>query len=240
MKPVVAFVLLVVTLVASSAACGGRAVSASAALQTGYDRRPLLPADEADQAPDFKEFRQSLLEAIRARDAATVLDATTPEIRARLSRLALPRERFVGGALDADWEHLEELIVLGGTFTTTRGAVAGRREFCAPYTYSAYPRPVDRDLAGELDPWIIISPKAALRSAPDPSAQVLTWLSYELVKPNGDARDDNWYGVVAHDGREGWVASSDIRDPDDYHVCFALINGRWLMTAFDRGLPPRY
>jgi hypothetical protein len=201
-------------------------------------RQPLLPVDETDQDPQFAAFRRAFMQALIARDATVVLQAMLPDVQSRLSALALPREHFGGRGLHADWERLEELLALGGTFTTTRGAEVGRREFCAPYIYSAYPRPVPWDLADELDPWVIISPKAAVRAQPHESAAVLMWLSYELVKMSGDARDPEWYGVIGYDGREGWVASADIRDAADYHACFGQIDGRWLMTAFERGLPP--
>jgi hypothetical protein len=133
-RTVIAFALFSTAVVSSG--CLARSLSASSnALQSGYVRRPMPPVDEGELDPDLKAFRQAFVEAVAARNATAVLDATAPELRPHLSGLALPREAFVGGRLDADWGRLEKLLALGGSFTTTRGAQVGRREFCAPYTY---------------------------------------------------------------------------------------------------------
>jgi hypothetical protein len=138
----------------------------------------------------------------------------------------------------------EHALALGGTFTTSRGAVPGRREFCAPYVYSAFPEELPRWLEGEENPWAIIGSNVPVREQPRPSARVLTRLSWELVKADGWRDADpkgrlQWANVTLPDGRSGYVQEGQIRPTTDYHVCFAKIDGRWLMTSFARDEYPR-
>ena len=70
-------------------------------------------------------YREALLKAVRARDADGVLTAMAPDVRRRFEHwLRLPQKVFGGGEQE-DWNHMEWLLALGGSFTTTRGA--GRR-----------------------------------------------------------------------------------------------------------------
>jgi hypothetical protein len=48
-------------------------------------------------------------------------------------------DRWLSHAAPEDWASIERPLLLGGAFTTTRGAVHGRREFCAPYPYASFP-----------------------------------------------------------------------------------------------------
>ena len=43
------------------------------------------------------------------------------------------------GGDNPSWAHLESALALGGSFTTTRGRVEQRREFCAPYDLQHLP-----------------------------------------------------------------------------------------------------
>jgi hypothetical protein len=229
--------VLIITSAVVGSGCLARSLFASnRVVQQGYVRQSLPPQDEAALDPELATFRDRLLRALKGRDLKAILEIAAPAPRQRLEVSA-----SIGPQAE-DWIHLERALTLGGTFTTTRGAVRGRREFCAPYTYSAYPtRPVPEDLAGEVDPWVIIGPKIELRLEPQSGAPRLITLSHELVKLSGESRDGGdpfWFGVVAPDGREGWVRSSEIRDPEDYHVCFARVDGQWLISVFRRGVSP--
>ena len=70
-------------------------------------------------------------------------------------------------------ELLVEALSLGGTFTTTRGSIAGERQFCAPYVYSAFPKDyTDRDKEG--DPSVLIQKNVAVRARPDDQAPMVS------------------------------------------------------------------
>jgi hypothetical protein len=131
----------------------------------------LPPLDEAAQDPTFDEFRTRLIAAVKARDAKFVIDAAVPLLQQRFKEgLALPPSAFAGPAReDAEWRELERVLLLGGSFTTTRGARRGRREFCAPYAYSTYPTQLNaivesmagHDVNPEGDPWVILGSEGA-------------------------------------------------------------------------------
>jgi hypothetical protein len=157
----------------ASIGCLARSATASGpAWQSGYTRRPLPPVDEAELDSTLKSFRDELVAAIGRRDAKVIIDSVDPTMKSGLSTLQVELRRSLDSPRHADWRFLERVLTLGGSFTTTRGAQAGRREFCAPYTYSTYPRPVPPDLAGEQDPWVIIYPRIALRTEPKMTAAV--------------------------------------------------------------------
>jgi len=206
----------------------------------------LQPVDEAKLEPALLAFRTELLSAVRARRADGVLGAMSPNVRQQFQHwLRLPSEAFGGGEQE-DWSQLEDVLVLGGSFTTTRGVVKGRREFCAPYVYSAYPHPLPADLQGERAPWVLLESDVEVHQHPDPSSDVLRRLSFALVKADGGGfpsrggQQSTWALVQLPGGRTGYVRDSQIRDPDGYHACFALVEGNWKMVRFERGLTPAW
>jgi hypothetical protein len=208
-------------------------------------RVQLPPVNEAAQDPSFEAFHRALIEAVKRRDAAFVIESTIPELQGRFSgRLDLPRSAFVGGREASEWGVLERLLDLGGAFTTTGGKERGRREFCAPYTYSSYPySALQAPLAGrdentEGSPWVILGARVPVHAAPKAGARVLTYLSHDLVIMGGGGEATataGWQDLYTYDGWHGWVRADQVRDPRDYHACFAMIDGRWLMTTFSHG-----
>jgi hypothetical protein len=191
---------------------------------------PFPFVDEAGQDPEFKAFRDRLERDVKEGDLQALSAAMAPALRARWP-----------GWLDTIAHHTARVLPLGGAFTTTRGAVPGRREFCAPYVYGAFPNELPLAIEGEADPWAIIGARVPVRTQPRPSARVLTYLSWELVKADGWLNvpgPSQWAEVDLLDGRRGYVQEGQIRQTTDFHVCFAKIDGRWLMTAFARGRYP--
>lgn len=211
-----------------------------------HKRVQLQPVDEAAQDPSFEAFRRNLVEAVRIRNGAFVIDSAVPELQKRFSgRLDLPSSAFAGGREASEWGELERLLALGGAFTATGGKERSRREFCAPYTYSSFPRSaLVMSFAGENEntegtPWVIVGARVPVRVAPNDTARILTHLSYDLVimaaEEGPGSPPVRWRGVYTYDGWKGWVAADRVRDPRDWHACFAMIDGRWLMTDFSHG-----
>lgn len=204
---------------------------------TPIDRMRHFPfpfVDEAGQDPEFKAFRDRLERDAKKPDLQALSSAMTPALRTRWP-----------GWLETIAYHTARILSLGGSFTTTRGAVPGRREFCAPYVYSAFPNELPSAIEGEADPWAIVGAHVPGRAQPRPTARVLTNLSWELVKAGGWLDRDpqrrlQWARVDLLDGRRGYVQEGQIRAATDYHVCFARIDGHWLMTKFANDqYPPR-
>jgi hypothetical protein len=172
---------------------------------------------------------------VRRRDVKAVLALADPSIRVRLE------DRLAGGQpAEVYWPELETILGLGGSFTLERGLKPGRLEFCAPYTYSRYPVPPLEGLVGEVDPWVLTDDAVVVRARADNDAAVVDILSYALVSfrvgPVGEP--PRWIGVKLLDDRDGFVSTRDIRDPTDYHACFAKSEFEWRMVVFDRTLVP--
>ena len=133
---------------------------------------PFPLVDQANQDPEFETFRNSLLAAVRKRDASALRAAMDRELRNREQAwLVSPFSNTIAF-------ELERALALGGAFTETRGAVVGRREFCAPYVYAAFPNELPDFLEGEGDPWAIIGARVPVRALRSPSAPVVTYLSW--------------------------------------------------------------
>lgn len=209
----------------------------AAPMATQRQRFPFPFVDEAGQDPALKLFRDRLLLAAKQRDAKILAESMAPELRAREQAwLHPPFSNTIA-------YETERALALGGSFTTVRGAVFGRREFCAPYVYATFPNVAPRPIVSTFGPYAIIGDRVPARAKPRPDAPVVTYLSWELVKAFGwlDADPQSrlqWAEVDLLDGRQGYVQEGQIRHPTDYHVCFARIDGRWLMTAFGRGQYP--
>lgn len=213
-------------------------------------RSKVIPIDEAEKDEGLLEFRNRLISAVKVRNAEFVLEAAVDELRGQLRALALPKTAFAGPSYEAaDWPELEELLRLGGSFTTTRGRVFGRREFCAPYVYSAYPQ---RDviafllekLAGRDEnptslPSVILGSKVPARRRPEQDARIVEHLSHDLLLVREErGTPPDWYSVYLSDTVFAWVRAGQIRSPLDYHACFATIDGRWRLTEFEKDKMP--
>jgi hypothetical protein len=207
-----------------------------------------LPVDEAAQDVELKRTRDDLLEAVKSRHAEAVLryvsanvvlDSVTGDSQQGWQGLArsLNLKTTPGDTEHADWTGLQAALALGGAFTTTRGAVLGRKEFCAPYVFAAFPKRVPDSVHGESSPWALIRKDVEVREAPEASSRLITRLSYALLQAPGAVHRDAktgrmWQEVDLPDGREAYVPSDAIWNPDGAHVCLAKIDGRWLISAF--------
>lgn len=190
----------------------------------------LPPVDEASSDSALKRTRDELLQAVRGRDVEGVMRRVHPDFmldgqrKYPINRL---RDTLVTGRpwhLDSSlWAVLERILSAGGAFTTTRGLELKRREFCAPYTFATLPRIVPAVLNSEVSPWVVTIDQAPLYRTPSSNGAVIATLSYDLVKAGSYLAPDGrlWYTVTLGDGRTGFVDPGVLRDPEDYHACFA-------------------
>jgi hypothetical protein len=199
------------------------------------------PSIRANRTTRSRRFARSSSASVGSRDAVVVTEGMEPSLRTDLSgSFTAPRSEF-GGREHEVWGELEQLLALGGAFTTTRGAVKGRREFCAPYVFTEYPQPPPEDLRYEGHPWVILRPRVPVRASAMDAARGLGELSHDLVKVTGETDTNSgkprWRQIITPGGEVGWVAAADIRDPQDPHACFARIGERWMMVQFSRSMP---
>ena len=193
----------------------------------------LRPIDEAVQEPALVALRDQLLRLAGEKSDRDIRAFMTAELRTKVPA-------------PLSFEALRRALSLGGSFTTSRGAVLGRREFCAPYTYSAFPELVQLtpELGGEADYWVVTGSRVPVRARPSVDAPVQSYLSYAIVRLTEaeilkDARGRPEWAIVALRGNaKGYVPAALVRNTVDYAVCFAKVNERWLMTVFNKRFPP--
>src|SRR4051812_5020797 len=145
-------------------------VAADPVFGLGGQRASFRPVDEADTDPSFASFRRDLLEALAALDVAFLASHLDPALRATADWFV------VRGTPTTTTSEMRKVLRLGGSFTTSRGAITGRREFCAPYIYSKYPNTFP-DIPGvgsdEGHPWAVIKEHVpAYRGASEKTAVV--------------------------------------------------------------------
>ena len=205
-------------------------------------RTTLPPVDEAKSDPTLMAFRTRVLNALMTTDARFLAQHSAPELGMDVSQWTAlnPKE-----GPDPFYTELIRAVRLGGSFTTTRGSQEGRKEFCAPYVYSAFPAdypPLPGDeINNEGHPWAITGRNVPVRRRPSSTAAVITRLRhFELVLPTTLASPvDNprWYQITTPDSKVGWVRAEDILDPADQHVCFAKVDGNWKISVIARSMP---
>jgi hypothetical protein len=228
----------------------GWTISLSIAIPT------LAPVDQAPSDAVLSRTRAELISAVRERHAEAVLRLISPDVVVQstagdgrgwtqiANALSPVRKPGPDDPEDEYWKGLESALALGGAFTTTRGAVLGRQEFCAPYVYATMPdaATMPESVRGEVPPWALIKKNVEVRAAPSSRAKLLMRLSYALLQaPGADHRDPEtgktWQSVELPDGTEAYVPAEAIWDPARYYVCFAKDQNRWLVSAFGRNGP---
>jgi hypothetical protein len=198
----------------------------------------LRPIDEATKDPQLAETRTALLAALRDRNVDFVMRYVSPNVVVerggesggqawtRLFEDLSQRGSKSGDGENQRWGGMEAALSLGGSFTTSRGALLGRREFCAPYVYSAFPTPIPEAVRGEIPPWALIRANVDIREQPSSTARVLKRMSYALLQAPGAEHVETptgkkWKSVHVSEDQEGFVPADAIRDPEGYHVCLA-------------------
>ncbi len=197
--------------------------------------RKLRPVDEAGKDVSFKSFRDTLMKAIEARDTKYVLSTLDPKIHLSFGGSAGIKDFKEMWKPDDPkselWNELGTVLSLGGTFDT----MEGRREFCAPYTFTLFPSDLDAFNYGA-----VIGENVRVRAQPNPSAPIIATLSYDIVRANFSNANESggksgWVEVVTPAGKRGYVSEKFIRSPVDYRACFRKTRGKWLMTTFIAG-----
>ncbi len=222
---------LLMTLAAVSAGVvpAAQAVSADIAPAAPRQEARVLPVDEAPEDPEFFAFRAALQRALAGRDTAALLAIVDPEIKLSFGgSWGLADFRAEWRPSDPDspiWTELAAVLALGGRFR-------GEGRFVAPYTFT--------DSPDEVDPFaalIVIDASAPARAAPDPEAEPLVVLSFDVVRREWDppATLDGWTAIRLADDRLAFIRSSSVRSPIDYRAFFERRDGRWRMTIFIAG-----
>jgi hypothetical protein len=207
----------------------------------------LPPLDEAETTPDVMKTRNAAIAAFRNRDVRALRRLLAPDVKAFGGEQDVEKiiATFVADA-DSASDHgpagiaaeVVAALQLGGSFTTTRGSVRGERQFCAPYTYSAFPKDYPPPKDSDGTPLVVIERSVRLLEQPDRPSAVLDTLSYSIVYGCAEGKVSmggrSWCHVETVDGKLGYVPATAVRDPADYHVCFGQRGASWLITVIER------
>jgi hypothetical protein len=199
--------------------------------------RYIRPVDDAKLDPGFLAFRTKLIAAVDRKDARYVLSIVDPNIQNGFGgeggivnfrngwKLQSPNSEF--------WPEFSKVIKNGGSFIGE-----GRNKmnhFAAPYVFSNWLEDLDA-----FDYSVIFGSDVNLRKSPGPNGEVLSRLSYNIVKvvedvptPGGKAAE--WTKVSTLGGQTGYVKSDFIRNSTDYRAGFEKKRGVWKMTFFLAG-----
>ena len=205
----------------------------------GDDAR-LYPVDEADQDPSFFAYRMRLLDAVVRRDAESLFDFISENIRASFGDDA-GHEGFrnMWHPEDPDselWETLGQVLSGGGTFMDAQYVSDDvEASFQAPYYFARFPG----ERFDAFQSGIIITDDVVVRAEPRQNASAIDTVGFQIVgveifESVGDERD-GWILVELDDERSGYVPASAIESPVGYRAIFQKQDGRWLMMAFVAG-----
>lgn len=186
------------------------------------------PVDEAAQDPALLAVRDALIAAVRAHDVDAVIAHADPNIRlgfGDMDGIAQFRADLEAPYSKFYWQALLRTLELGGVFFS-----GDPDTFCTPY-------PSCIDLGPEADPFftaVITRPDAAVRTAPDPAADVMLRLHYEQVELT-NITPDHWAVVTFPGSRVGYIAESDYQTPAGWRAFFNRVDGEWVLTMFLAG-----
>lgn len=195
----------------------------------------VLPVDEAAQEPSFFAFRASLQRAIIERDTTAVLAVVDSTIKLSFG-CDVGIDRFLELWLESSdgdiWVELGAVLALGGRFM-------GDSLFYAPYTFNTF-------APGELPPGyasyealIAIDDAVPVLAAPEPGADTLMVLSFQLVRHEWRSTvaepPAGWTAIRLADDALGFVRTRSVRSPLDYRAVFQRREGFWRMTVFIAG-----
>jgi len=194
----------------------------------------LYPIDEAAQDSSLMLFRLRLIEALVERDTAFVYAHLAPEVKVSFGDtdgIESFKAIWQPGAPESPfWSTMAGIIGAGGIYEADLGYSDAEATFIAPYYFSAFPDEYDAFEYG-----VVVGERVNVRSAPSTEGEVLTRLSYAIVRLPGTGSSDGWVPIELADGTEGFMASRYVKSPLDYRAGFEKIDGRWRMFFFVAG-----
>lgn len=197
--------------------------------------RFVRPVDEAAKDKSFGAFRAKLIEAVKKKDKKYLLGILDPNIKASFGGddgiADFKKYWKIDSSKSKLWDELLTVLTNGGMFLD-------KTTFTAPFSFNAFPEDLDA-----FEHQIIFGKNVNLRSKPDLSAEVISQLSYNVVKVDyensvgkgGEEQNYSWLKVETLGGKKGFVGAEFVRSPIDYRAIFTKEKGKWKMTAFVAG-----
>ena len=187
----------------------------------------LPPVDRCRDDAAFNQFRSALEDAVTRKDPAALRRLVADDIRSNFGGDGSWKEFSSTWALDdpqksALWKEMQSVMALGCAKTEDKGRV--------------FPG-LFEDISDEADPFelLVARPGAALRSAPDKAAPVVTKLEWTSTIQLESPESGDWVKVQVPGGASGWVEAGLLISPLDYRLVSEIRDGRWRITAFVAG-----
>jgi hypothetical protein len=205
-------------------------------LATWAQRRQLPPQDETAKAPGFAPFLARFKEAIRRRDAASLLslvhegivqDPFGDPVR---GREAFRKHRALDDRTSEFWVIVEGLLEKGAAVDGCNDP-SDRCRVSYPYWFERYDGPGDLIVDGENVP---------MREKPSDRAEVVMRLSYDVVREataQGNPPPDGWTAVRLLGWGGGFIRSERLYNLSrGYRMMFLRLDtGTWVLSSFLAG-----
>ncbi len=200
--------------------------------------RFVVPIDEGKKDASFNTFRAKLITALKKKDKKYLISILDPNIKVSFGGddgiTDFKNFWEIDKADSKLWNELLLALNNGGKFINE----GNTKTFCAPYSFWGFPDDLD-----SFEYNVIFGNNVRLRSKPDLSSDIITNLSYNIVKVDyeNSVRDSKnnevfaWAKIETLGGLKGFVSAEYVRSPIDYRACFEKTNGKWKMTAFVAG-----
>lgn len=192
----------------------------------------LYPVDDSARDPAFHSYVHKLQTAVTKRDGGALRKLVdTKEVVVGADKEDKGWARFVERWHPQDregsplWPALSTLLSLG--FVQEHP-----RLFLSPYLVWRFPRELP-----VRDPMVVIREKVPLRMAPSARADVVAYLSFEIVERLSQPQqlDDlvHWIFVRSSSGKRGYLDGKDVMSPAMPRAQFGMHDGRWLLIALE-------
>ena len=192
----------------------------------------LYPVDDSDRDPAFHSYVHKLQAAVTRRDTAALRKLVdTKEVVVGADKEDKGWAKFVERWQPQDrdhsplWPALSTLLSLG--FVQEHP-----RLFLSPYLVWRFPRELP-----VRDPLVVIREKAPLRAAPSARADIIAYLSFEIIErlrlPQQPDDFVQWVYVRSSSGKTGYLDAKDVISPAMPRAQFGMHDGRWLLIALE-------
>jgi len=208
-----------------------------------FPRVQVIPKDEGEKDPSFKEFRDEFIAKLKEKDLDYLIAHLDPNIRVSFGDTMGIKGFKEYHGLNEDfedskvWYELIEVLRLGGQFSGN-----DKKYFVAPYVYASFPQDIDA-----FQYSLITNSRVNIRKEPSSKAKILENISYEVVQHSYLPPEDKvketingeeyyWEKIVTSKGNEGYVYGKYVRSSIDYRGFFSKDEkGLWKLDTFVAG-----
>ena len=187
----------------------------------------LPPVEQCGGDPTFDAFRTELAQVVRRRDSGRLLAMLDEEALVDLGggtgrKAFADNWELAGKNQSRVWTHLDRMLPLGC-------ALAGDARVIPSMVVQIDPS-IDA-----YETVVAVTADAAMRSAPQESAEVVARLNWDLLTVGAEDIHAEWMPVSLSDGRRGFVRREHVRSPIDFRMAIENKGQGWRITAFVAG-----